>query len=55
MSSGGEERRFSLGYLYKQMSIDVNVRAGSIDANVAVEKRKRLEKESQSLSGWMGH
>ncbi len=47
--------RFSLdGLPGKQMSIDADVRAGSIDANEAVEKRKRLEKESQLFGSMDG-
>lgn len=47
--------RFSLdGLPGKQMSIDADVRAGSIDANAAVEKRKRLEKESQLFGSMDG-
>ncbi len=47
--------RFSLdGLPGKQMSIDADVRAGSIDANAAVDKRKRLEKESQLFGSMDG-
>lgn len=47
--------RFSLdGLPGKQMSIDADVRAGSIDANEAVIKRKRLEKESQLFGSMDG-
>lgn len=47
--------RFSLdGLPGKQMSIDADVRAGSIDANAAVEKRKVLEKESQLFGSMDG-
>ncbi|MGL5249674.1 MAG: type III secretion system export apparatus subunit SctV [Enterovibrio sp.] len=47
--------RFSLdGLPGKQMSIDADVRAGSIDANEAVQKRKRLEKESQLFGSMDG-
>ena len=47
--------RFSLdGLPGKQMSSDADVRAGSIDANEAVEKRKRLEKESQLFGSMDG-